>query len=186
MKPTPEARPTKEVIVRRGSAALSARDEPCGVEDEYGLAADVDEGGQHRTERAECGQCNMRFVLVALSTVQFRVDIASDIGLADQIAGQVRRALGEGRLSAGDRLPPAREVAAGLDINMHTVLRAYGVLRDEGVIDLRRGRGAHVRPDAEPGAVALRHQIHTLVREAQRLGINADQLVALVREAQTS
>lgn len=113
----------------------------------------------------------------------FRVDLDSGVGLADQLAAQVRRALAERRLSAGDRLPPAREVATGLGINMHTVLRAYASLRDEGLIDLRRGRGARVRPDADPGTAALHLQIRALVRDARRLGIGADQLVALVRAA---
>lgn len=112
----------------------------------------------------------------------FTVSLESEIGLADQIAGQVRRAIVEGRLSPGDRLPPAREVAAGLEINMHTVLRAYASVRDEGLIDVRRGRGARVRSDANPGRAALHQDIRALVASARRLGIGADQLAALVRQ----
>jgi DNA-binding transcriptional regulator YhcF (GntR family) len=115
-----------------------------------------------------------------------RVDPASSMGLADQIAAQVRAAIIEGTVAAGDKLPPARELAAGLDVNMHTVLRAYAVLRDEGVVELRRGRGAHVRADLEApdrDRVALRRQVRDLVDQAARIGITRDQLIAEIREA---
>lgn len=116
----------------------------------------------------------------------FRVEHDSRTGLADQIAAQVRKALIEGALVPGEKLPPARELAAGLDINMHTVLRAYASLRDEGVVDLRRGRGAHVRHDlGEAGRewVQLRRQVGDLVKHAARLGLSSDQLIDEVRKA---
>lgn len=115
-----------------------------------------------------------------------RVDPSSPQGLADQIAAQVRAALIGGTLTAGDKLPPARELAAGLDVNMHTVLRAYAALRDEGLVELRRGRGAHVRADLGPAdrdRVALRRQVRDLLEQAARIGITPDQLIAEIREA---
>lgn len=116
----------------------------------------------------------------------FRVDPQSVIGLADQIAAQVRGAMATGKLEAGERLPPARQVAAGLDINMHTVLRAYARLRDEGLVELRRGRGAQVRSDVEPGQAIgdlarLRQQIGDLRTTADRLGLSHDQLLEEIR-----
>lgn len=113
----------------------------------------------------------------------FRVDPASTVGLADQIAAQVRRALADGTLSAGEQLPPARQVAAGLEINMHTVLRAYQALRDDGLIDLRRGRGAVVRPDIDGAALALQNAIDTLAAQLLRGGWSADQAAEAVRDA---
>ena len=107
----------------------------------------------------------------------FGVDPDSAVGLADQIASQVRGALISGRLQPGDKLPPARELASGLGVNMHTVLRAYSALRDEGLIDLRRGRGAQVRTSVDPDAVDLDHQIRSLVEAATRLGITKSQLL---------
>ncbi|MET0191294.1 MAG: GntR family transcriptional regulator, partial [Pseudonocardia sediminis] len=54
-----------------------------------------------------------------------RVDPSSPTPLGDQVAASVRRAVAEGQVSAGDRWPPAREVASSLGINLHTVLRGY-------------------------------------------------------------
>src|SRR5690606_25776942 len=76
--------------------------------------------------------------------VLIRVDPGSGVAIYDQIAASVRAQLARGALSPGDRLPAARELAEALDVNIHTVLRAYQDLRDEGLIDLRRGRGAVV------------------------------------------
>jgi GntR family transcriptional regulator len=112
-----------------------------------------------------------------------RVDPASAVGLADQIAAQVRGALAAGTVVAGEQLPPARQVAAGLDINMHTVLRAYQALRDEGLIDLRRGRGAVVRGDVDVAALAVHEAVATLADQAVRSGWSVDQAAEALRRA---
>jgi GntR family transcriptional regulator len=113
-----------------------------------------------------------------------RVDPDSPRGLADQIADQLRSAIAQGSLAAGDRLPPARELAAGLDVNMHTVLRAYATLRDESLIDVRRGRGAQVVADAGPPLSAqLRQQVRDLVAQAARLGLDREELIEEIRKA---
>jgi DNA-binding transcriptional regulator YhcF (GntR family) len=112
-----------------------------------------------------------------------RVDPDSPLGLAEQIADQVRAAVASGEVQPGGKLPAARDLAAGLDVNMHTVLRAYGLLRDEGLIDLRRGRGAHVVPQpAQPLAAQLRRQVRDLVLQAERLGVDREQLIHEIRE----
>lgn len=113
----------------------------------------------------------------------FRVEPASAVGLADQIAAQVRGALAAGTVAAGEQLPPARQVAAGLDINMHTVLRAYQTLRDEGLIDLRRGRGAVVRGDVDVTALAVQEAVARLAGQAVRSGWSADQAADALRRA---
>jgi GntR family transcriptional regulator len=80
----------------------------------------------------------------------------------------------------GERLPAARELARDLDVNMHTVLRAYATLRDEGVLDLRRGRGAVVRHDGAPDRAALERLAAELAAEARRQGVDPQELHALV------
>lgn len=110
-----------------------------------------------------------------------RIDADSARSLFDQVAASVRADILMGRLVPGDRLPPAREVAEALEINVHTVLRAYQQLRDEGLIDLRRGRGAVVSASAAPLA-ELSHDIAALVARAASLGLSPTTLAALIKE----
>jgi len=72
------------------------------------------------------------------------LDTGSTLGLADQIYEQLRRAILDGRLRRGDRLPPTRELAATLKISRHTVTTAYGRLSAEGYLLGRRGGGTVV------------------------------------------
>lgn len=111
----------------------------------------------------------------------FRVDPASGVPIFDQLAASVRAEIARGTLRSGDRLPSAREVAAALAVNVHTVLRAYQDLRDEGLVDLRRGRGAVVTENAGLSPELLA-DIQTLVSEARRLGVGIGTLTALLRE----
>ncbi|EID53899.1 GntR family transcriptional regulator [Saccharomonospora xinjiangensis] len=110
----------------------------------------------------------------------FRVDPSSPAPLYEQVAASVRRALSEKRIKAGDTLPPARELADLLKINVHTVLRAYAMLRDEGIIDLRRRRGAVVTGTAD-GYARLAELAAELVAESKRTGVSEDELVTILR-----
>lgn len=110
-----------------------------------------------------------------------RIDPSVAAPLAEQVAAQIRGAIAAGRLHPRQRLPPARELAESLDINMHTVLRAYGQLRSEGLIELRPGRGATVRDTAGPAQARLVQAVHRLVAEGRQLGLTVDELVDEVR-----
>jgi GntR family transcriptional regulator len=111
-----------------------------------------------------------------------RIDANSARPLFEQVAASVRADVLAGSLAPGDRLPSAREVSAALDINLHTVLHAYQQLRDEGLVDLRRGRGAVVAASAAPLA-DLAHDIRDLVTRAGALGVSAETLAAIVTSA---
>ena len=83
--------------------------------------------------------------------------------------------------AGGERLPGARELAAVLGVNLHTVLRGYQELRDEGVVELRRGRGAMVT-DAAPRIAGPTAALRAFVAEARRAGLTAAEAAAMVRE----
>lgn len=108
-----------------------------------------------------------------------RVDPDSSRALYDQVAASIRSDILAGILAPGDRLPAARDVAEALDINQHTVLHAYQRLRSEGLVDLRRGRGAVIAASAAP-LVELAHDINELVRRAAELGVSVDTLAGVV------
>lgn len=111
-----------------------------------------------------------------------RIDPGAGAPLYDQIAASIRADAAAGALRAGDRLPSAREVAESLDVNLHTVLKAYQLLRDEGLVEMRRGRGAVIAAGA--GALAeLRADAQALAARARVLGVGPDALAALVRAA---
>lgn len=105
--------------------------------------------------------------------------------LFEQLAGAVRTAIVDGRVIGGERLPAARELAGTLGINVHTVLRGYQLLRDEGFIELHRGRGAVVASRIG-GRSALAGAIHDLVDEAKLHDLPESALLALVSEAYRS
>lgn len=111
-----------------------------------------------------------------------RVDPASSIPLFEQLAATIRSEVLRESIRVGERLPAARDLATTLDINVHTVLRSYQLLRDEGLIELRRGRGAVVTDRARDYA-ALAAVLPQLVAEAKRLDLSPEALTALIREA---
>lgn len=110
-----------------------------------------------------------------------RTDSTSDQPLFAQVASSIRSDAAAGRLRPGDRLPAARDVAAALGINLHTVLRAYQELRDEGLVDMRRGRGAVVTDAAAPLA-ELADDARALAARAHALGLSTDSLASIIKE----
>ncbi len=115
-----------------------------------------------------------------------RVDPARSTPLAEQIAASVRRGIADGTVQPGERLPGARDLAASLQVSIHTVLAGYQTLRDEGLIELRRGRGAVVREGAQPGRAAVIELARELVLAARRIDLDDEEILGLVRTAANS
>lgn len=96
----------------------------------------------------------------------------------EQVAAEIRRAIADGEAKPGERLPPARDLAAVLGVNTNTVLRALRLLRDEGLLEFRRGRGVSVAGTPERGAVVARAR--ELVSFAKRNGYQPEELARLI------
>jgi GntR family transcriptional regulator len=85
----------------------------------------------------------------------------------------------DGDVGPGDRLPPAKELARSLDVNMHTVLKAYGRLRDDGLVEMRRGRGVTV-VDQPMERASLVEAARSLVEQAANAGYLPAEILELV------
>ncbi|MEU5755075.1 GntR family transcriptional regulator [Streptomyces sp. NPDC047829] len=108
------------------------------------------------------------------------IDHASPVSLGEQVAASVRRAVAEGTLRKGQRLPAARALAKTLDINMHTVLRGYQILKEEQLIEMRPGRGAVVSAAAPDHALAVDACRH-FVRLARQAGLSGPETLSMVQ-----
>jgi len=110
--------------------------------------------------------------------LRVKIDRREPTDLYLQVAAEIRRAIADGEAKPGERLPPARDLAAVLEVNTNTVLRSLRLLRDEGLLEFRRGRGIHVAGTPEQGAVLARAR--ELVRFAREQGYRTDELVRII------
>jgi GntR family transcriptional regulator len=99
--------------------------------------------------------------------------------LHDQVAAEIRRAIADGEAPPGGRLPPARDLAAVLGVNTNTVLRALRLLRDEGLLEFRRGQG--VRVVGTPARSAVTERATELVRFARHHGYRRAELIEIIQ-----
>ncbi len=112
-------------------------------------------------------------------TGTFGIDSSSPVPLHEQVAAAIRRAIADGEAEPGDRLPPARDLAAVLGVNANTVFRGLRTLRDEGLLEFRRGRGVTVT-GAAPSRGAVVTKARELVALARQHGYRPDELAKII------
>jgi GntR family transcriptional regulator len=98
--------------------------------------------------------------------------------LHEQVAIEIRRAIAEGEARPGERVPQAKDLAAVLGVNTNTVLRALRVLRDEGLLEVGRGRA--IRVAGTPERTEVIKMMKELIKLGRRNGYRRDELVALL------
>jgi GntR family transcriptional regulator len=101
--------------------------------------------------------------------------------LHEQVAAEIRRAISEGEAKPGERLPPARHLAAVLGVNSNTVFRALRALRDEGLIEMRPRRG--IRVVGTPAQSEVLGKVAELVQLARQRGYTRADLLEMVTNA---
>jgi GntR family transcriptional regulator len=107
-----------------------------------------------------------------------RIDRSETTAVFEQVAAEIRRAILDGEAAPGERLPPAKDLAAELGVNANTVLRALRLLRDEGLLEFRRGRGVSVAGTPERTAVLIKAR--ELVALARRNGYRREELLRMI------
>jgi GntR family transcriptional regulator len=108
-----------------------------------------------------------------------RLDAKDSTPLWQQAASEIRRSISEGEIQPGERMPLARDLATVLGVNRNTVLRALHELRDEGLLEIRQGRGITVAGTPERGAVLTRAR--ELVAFARKQGYRPDEVIEMIQ-----
>jgi DNA-binding GntR family transcriptional regulator len=112
--------------------------------------------------------------------ISVKVNKDDPTDLYAQVAAEIRRAIADGEAKPGERLPPAKDLAAVLGVNTNTVLRSLRLLREEGLLEFRRGRGISVAGSPERGAVVQRAR--DLVDFARQQGYRTDELIEIIEQ----
>ena len=108
-----------------------------------------------------------------------------------QIAERLADEIADGGLAEGEQVPSTNELAAYYRINPATAAKGINMLTDEGLLEKRRGIGMFVAAGAQVRLLGERRKrfaeryVEPLVAEAGRLGIDADELAAMIGEART-
>ena len=111
-----------------------------------------------------------------------KVDHSGPMPLFEQVAAEIRRAIADGEAKPGERMPLAKDLACVLGGNSNTVRRALRLLRDEGLLEFRRGRGITVAGTAEKGAVLTK--LNELLAFARSQGYQSEELITMIRGLQ--
>ena len=106
------------------------------------------------------------------------VDRSGGADLHEQVAAEIRRAIAEGEANPGERVPQAKDLAAVLGVHTNTVLRALRMLREEGLLEVGRGRAITVAATPERGVVVTK--MKELIDLARRNGYRRDELLAMM------
>ncbi len=90
-----------------------------------------------------------------------------------QIADGIRAFIASGELAGGDSLPPMRQLAADIEVNLNTVAAAYRILQEEGLVEIRHGLGATIARSRSRSAdlTGLRRKVRAVLAEMMLSGM---------------
>lgn len=110
------------------------------------------------------------------------IDFNSDEAIYIQLRNQIILGIATSEIREGDNLPSVRELADNIGINMHTVNKAYAILRQEGFVKLDRRRGAVIALDYDKiNAIAeLKSQMRVILAQAICKNISCEEIHELM------
>ncbi len=113
-----------------------------------------------------------------------QIDFESEEAIYLQLKNQIILAIATSALREGDSLPPVRRLAGDIGINMHTVNKAYSMLREEGFVTIDRRHGAVVAVDANKARILqeLKTDLTPIVARARCFGVKPEEIANLIEE----
>ncbi len=121
---------------------------------------------------------------------QFTISPSSGVPIYKQLFSQIERMVLNGYFPVGDHLPSVRQVATNLEVNPMTVSKAYGLLEERGYLTRLRGKGMVVAQRDEEVSQQekfkmLNKMIEELLIQAKQMGVNEQEVIALVAKNAT-
>lgn len=115
------------------------------------------------------------------------LDMESDVPIYTQLTNQIIEGIASGKLQPGEALPSVRSMAQDIGINLHTVNKAYNLLKQDNYIHVHRQKGVVVNPEGMPKmddefAARQLKQLRPIIAEAILRGMNKDELEAIVND----
>lgn len=112
------------------------------------------------------------------------IDFNSDEAIYMQLRNQIILGIATDQIQEGETLPSVRQLAEHIGINMHTVNKAYSVLRQEGILKLDRRRGAVIAldPDKQKALEEVRHDLRILLAWSRCKNITREEMHRLIDE----
>ncbi|MFC7680652.1 GntR family transcriptional regulator [Paenibacillus sp. GCM10028914] len=116
-----------------------------------------------------------------------QLDMQSDVPIYTQLINQIIEGIASGNLQPGEALPSVRSLASDIGINLHTVNKAYTLLKQEGFIQIHRQKGVVVNPDGLPEITPeyedkRRSQLKPIIAEAICRGMSKELILQVVAE----
>ena len=110
------------------------------------------------------------------------IDFNSEEAIYVQLCNQIIMQIATAEIREGDNLPSVRELADKIGINMHTVNKAYSILRQEGYLTLDRRKGAVIslNPDKIKAMNELKRTLRVLMAQAVCKDISKEEIHELI------
>jgi DNA-binding transcriptional regulator YhcF (GntR family) len=114
----------------------------------------------------------------------WQIDFESDEAIYMQLLNQIIIGIAADMIHEGDSLPSVRQLADNIGINMHTVNKAYGILRQEGFIKLDRRKGAVIAVDADKlrAIQEMRREMSVMLARCICKGVSREEVHDVVDE----
>lgn len=115
------------------------------------------------------------------------IDLQSETPIYMQLKNKIIEGVASKQLQPGDPLPSVRNLAQDLGINMHTVNKAYQLLKQDGYIHIHRQKGVVINPEGMPEADSayvslLKENLRPLISESLCRGLNEEEILEYCKE----
>ncbi len=112
------------------------------------------------------------------------IDFNSDEAIYLQLCNQIIMGIAAAQYQEGDSLPSVRQLADTIGINMHTVNKAYTMLKQEGYVKVDRRKGAVIAIDADriTTLIELKRELQVILAKSSCKNISVEEIHALIDE----